>query len=130
MRSRLLALMGALALALAGLVVSAAPALADPAHCSGWNTHPDLYNSGGISFQSGTNIRHGPYTDCTIYGEGFPGQGINIHCAVINSNGLLWFYLEDTTTGVSGWSRYDALNYSKSVTVDDCYDSAATFTAG
>ncbi|MBO0870450.1 MAG: hypothetical protein J2P15_17990 [Micromonosporaceae bacterium] len=131
MRSRLLAFLGALALTVGGLlVVSAGPAAADPAHCSGWNTHPDIYNSGGISFQNGTNIRSGPYTDCTVRGDGYPSQGINVHCFVVNANGYVWFYVVDTSTGVQGWSRIDALNFSKSVTVPDCYNAASAYQVG
>ena len=120
MRSRLLASMGALALTLGGLLATASPAAADPAHCSGWNTHPDFYNAGGIHFKSGTYIRRGPYSDCTALGQGFPSQGINVHCGIVNSDGYLWFYLVDTSTGVAGWSRYDAVNWDGSP-VADCY---------
>jgi hypothetical protein len=112
MRSRLLTLVGALALTLGGLVVSAGPAAADPAHCSGWSTHPDLYSSGGIQFGNGTYIRTGPYTDCTGLGLGYPSQGIDVHCARVNSTGNLWVYLQDTSTGVAGWSRIDTLNWN------------------
>jgi hypothetical protein len=111
MRSRLLALMGALALALGGVVVSASPAAADPSHCYGWDTHPNLYNSGGISFLDGTNIRRGPYTDCDVLGLGYPSHGIDVHCYIVNSNDYLWVYLVDTTTGVQGWSRLDSINW-------------------
>src|ERR1051326_3361210 len=120
MRSRILTLAGALALVLAGLLLPGTPAMADagdPAHCSEFGSHPDLYNSGGISFANGTNIRSGPYTACNISGEGFPGQGINVHCAVINDNGLAWLYVVDTSTGIQGWGRSDAFNYSRTVTV-------------
>ncbi len=114
MRSRLLASMGVLALTLGGLLVSAGPAAADPAHCSGWNTHPDLYNAGGIHFLNGTNIRRGPYTDCDSNGLGYPSHGINAHCFVTNSSGNYWVYVVDTTTGVAGWARIDALNWDGS----------------
>jgi hypothetical protein len=111
MRPRLLALMGALALALGGLVASAGPAAADQSHCY-VSQHPDLYDHGGIHFLSGTNIRRGPYTDCDVLGSGYPNDGIDVHCAVFNSNNYLWIYLEDTTTGVRGWSREDALSWN------------------
>lgn len=111
MRSRLLASMGALALTLGGLLATASPAAADPAHCSGWGTHPDYYNSGGISFKDGTYIRTGPYTDCTALGLGYHSQSINVHCAEYNNNNVLWVYLVDTSTGVAGWSAMSALNW-------------------
>lgn len=125
MRSRLLTLTSALALAFGGLLLFATPASAavtpaNPAHCSGWNTHPDLYSGGGVSFGDGTYIRSGPYTDCSANGQGFPSQGINVHCAVQNSSGNLWLYVVDTTTGVAGWARYDALHYSKTVVIPGC----------
>jgi len=114
MRSRLLASAGALALTLGGLLATAGPASADPAHCSGHSTHPDYYNAGGISFKDGTNIRTGPYTDCTALGEGFHSQGINVHCSYVNSNNVAWVYLVDTSTGVAGWSALSALNWDGS----------------
>jgi hypothetical protein len=119
MRSRLLALMGALTLTMGGLLASASPAAADPAHCSGWGTHPDLYHSGGISFGNGTYIFSAPYTDCTAVGQGYPSQGIDAHCARVNSSGYLWVYLQDTSTGVAGWSRIDALHWDGSP-IPDC----------
>ena len=119
MRSRLLASTGALALALGGLLAAASPAAADPAHCSGWSTHPDVYSSGGFSFGNGTYIRTGPYTDCTALGLGYSSQGIDVHCARVNSNNYVWVYLEDTTTGTAGWSRIDALNWNGSA-IRDC----------
>ncbi|MEO6502233.1 MAG: hypothetical protein ABIQ09_10030 [Jatrophihabitantaceae bacterium] len=111
MRSRLLTVLGAAALALGGLSVSAGPAAADPAHCYGWGTHPDRYSAGGIHFGNGTAIRRGPYTDCDAFGLGYPSHGIDIHCFVFNSSNNIWLYLVDTTTGVAGWSRNDTLTY-------------------
>ena len=119
MRSRLFAFTGALALALGGLLVSAGPAAADQAHCYGWS-HPDLYNSGGIHFLNGTNMHRGPYLDCDVLGAGYPSQGINVHCAVINSNNYVYLYVDDTSTGVSGWARSDALGYDHTVSVPVC----------
>ncbi len=110
MRSRLLTLMSALALTLGGSALTASPAAADPAHCYGWNTHPDLHSSGGFSFGNGTAIRRGPYTDCDALGRGYPSHGIDVHCYVRNSNGVYWVYLRNLSTGVNGWSQYDALN--------------------
>lgn len=120
MRSRLLTLMGAVALALGGLLVAAGPAAADDAHCYGWDTHPDRYSAGGLSFKDGTAIRRGPYTDCDALGLGYHSQGIDVNCFVQNSNGYYWVYLRDTTTGVAGWSRLDALNWDGSP-IPSCY---------
>jgi hypothetical protein len=124
MRSRLLALTVMLALGLTGLVlVPATPAAAaEPAHCNQaqWNTHPDLYSGGGISFANGTAIRDAGYTDCSRNGLGYPTQGINVHCAEPNDNGLLWLYVVDTTTGVAGWAREDALTITGSHSIADC----------
>lgn len=119
MRSRLLTLMGALTLTLGGLLASAGQAAADPAHCSGWGTHPDLYSAGGFSFGNGTYIWSAPYTDCTALGQGYPSQGIDVNCARVNSNGNLWIYLRDTSTGKAGWSRIDALYWDGSA-IEDC----------
>ena len=121
MRSRLLTVMGTVALTLGGVLVSAAPAAADPAHCYGWGTHPDLYSAGGIAFANGTNIRRGPYTDCDSFGLGYPSHGIDVHCYVQNSSGNYWVYLRDTTTGVAGWSRLDALSWNGSP-IPWCYN--------
>jgi hypothetical protein len=46
--------MGALALTLGGMLVSASPAAAEPTYCNGWTTHPDKYTGGGISFRNTT----------------------------------------------------------------------------
>ena len=121
MRSRLLASTGALVLTLGGLLATAGPAAAtDPAHCSGWS-HGDYYHAGGIHFANGgTNIRSGPYKDCTALGDGYPSQGIDVHCSVPNSTGTIWVHLTDTTTGISGWSAYSALDTSGADTIPGC----------
>lgn len=119
MRSRLLASAGALALTLGGLLTGAGPAAADPAHCSGWDTHPDVYSGGAFSFGNGSYIRTGPYTDCSAVGQGFPGQGLDVHCGRVNASNVLWFYLENTSTSKAGWVRVDAVNWGGAV-VRDC----------
>ena len=122
MRSKLLASMGALVLTLGGLLAAAGPAAAEPAHCSGWGTHPDLYSAGGISFLNGTYIHDGPYTDCTSVGQGYPSQGINVHCGVWNDSNVWWLYVVDTSTGKAGWARNDALSGPDQYpNVNDCY---------
>lgn len=110
MRSRMLASMGAVALTLGGLLVSASPAAADPAHCYGWNTHPDLYTAGGIKFKDGTPIRRGPYKECDAFDLGRSGHGIDVHCAVINSYNVAWVFVRDTTTDTAGWVRLEHLD--------------------
>jgi len=127
MRSRLLASAGALALSLGGLWMGAGPASADQSHCYGWGTHPNSYSSGGIHFLNGTNIHRGPYSDCDVLGDGYSSQGIDAYCAVVNSAGNLWVYLHDTSTGVAGWSRIDALSWDGS-RIDDCIYAGIYYT--
>jgi hypothetical protein len=109
MRSRLLAVVAALTLAVTtgGLVVvSASPA---SAHCGGHTPHPDRYSLGGVSFKSGARIRSHPHTNCTVRGHGNPGNVIDVHCYAIT--GRQWWYVRNTTTGVQGWVRNDVLNW-------------------
>jgi hypothetical protein len=123
MRSRLLAATGALVLTLGGLLAGASPAVAaDDPHCYGWDTHPDLHTSGGLRFGDGTAIRRGPYTDCDAFGRGYPGDGIDVYCNVKNRNGVVWIYVRNTTTGVTGWAAASALYpTAPDVSVDPCY---------
>jgi hypothetical protein len=51
-------------------------------------------------------------------GLGYPNHGIDVHCVAIT--GSYWVYVRDTTTGVNGWARYDALNFSGTVTIPVC----------
>jgi hypothetical protein len=122
MRSRLLSILVGLGLALGSTAIAVGavlvPATPASAHCSGHTTHPDLYNSGGISFANGTRIHAQPHLDCTVLGLGYPSQGIDVHCATLT--GSLWLYVRDTTTGVNGWGRFDAFNYAHTVTIPDC----------
>jgi hypothetical protein len=118
-RSRLLAVLGGLALMVAvlagGQLVSAGPAAAEPAHCSGSLDHPDSYGLGHIGFLTsgdGTLIRDHPYEDCNLREQVY-GSGINVHCGYVNSPyNSLWIYVEDQNTGVAGWVRWDNLHYS------------------
>lgn len=125
MRSRLLAIVSGLVLAVIGVVVPASPA---SAHCGGHSTHPDLYNAGGISFKDGTRIRTHPHIDCTVLGLGFPGHGIDVHCAT--ETGSLWLFVRNTTTGVNGWGRFDAFNYAFPVLIPDCGNSPTVHQLG
>lgn len=111
MRSRIVS--AALALVTGLLLVPAGSASADPAHCSGWNTHPDRYSAGGITFKDGAAIRRGPFGDCDRLGLGYRSHGVDVHCfgRQVSNPGPAWIYVRDTSTGVSGWVRSDALNY-------------------
>lgn len=120
MPSRLLTLTGVATLTLGGLLATSGPATADPAHCYGWNSHPDLYSSGAVHFGNGTNIRRGPYTDCDSFGLGYSGHGIDVHCWVLNGSYNAWAYVVDTTTGVAGWAKSDALSYDHAVGTPNC----------
>ncbi|MBO4206078.1 hypothetical protein [Micromonospora echinofusca] len=122
MRSRLLSIASALAFVVSGSMVALVPATPASAHCDGHGTHPDLYSGGGISWGNGTYIRAYPHRDCQAHGQGYPGQGIDVHCATYTNE--LWFFVRNTTTGVNGWARRDALNYS-SVFIADCSNPAA-----
>jgi hypothetical protein len=111
MRSRLLAGIAALVLVVTGLTVVASPA---SAHCGGHEPHPDRYSAGGISFKSGARIRGYPHTYCAVRGLGYPNHGIDVHCWTEPGppgQGNLWYFVRNTSTGVNGWARYDALNY-------------------
>ncbi|TDC43802.1 hypothetical protein [Micromonospora sp. KC213] len=123
MRPRLLSIASALALVMSGSVLALMPASPASAHCAGHGHHPDLYSGGGISWGEGTYIRAYPHRDCQSQGQGYPGQGIDVHCATLT--GDLWFYVRNTTTGINGWSRRDALRFSQTVTIADCSNAAA-----
>lgn len=118
MRSRSLTLAGTVALALGGLTATAGPVAADQAHCYNWDTHPDKYSAGGVSFKNGTYIRRGPFLDCDGLGLGYPNHGIDVHCIVYNGS-TYWLYVRDTTTGVNGWARLDTVNWDGSF-IDSC----------
>jgi hypothetical protein len=77
--------------AAAALVVPAFVAVgassAQAAQCPGPNNHPDVYSAGGLNFTNGAS------------------HGIDIHCLVVNSSNVVWWYARDTTTGKQGWVR-------------------------
>lgn len=106
-------LVGALAAGSIGAVSApqAGAVVADEAHCYGWTTHPDRWSGGNVSFRDGAAIRRGPYTDCTSFGLGYAGHGIDVHCVVTNANRVEWFWVRNTTTGVSGWVSENALSF-------------------
>lgn len=126
MTSRLLAATAALGLSVAGLTLPVAAASAAPSasdsdarvNC-GWNTHPDKYHRGGVSFGKGTYIHMGPYLACTRVGQGFPKHRIDVHCGVYNSKGVPWVYVRDVSTGKNGWVRASALRGAG--TIPNCY---------
>ncbi|GAB2592341.1 hypothetical protein GCM10027168_26750 [Streptomyces capparidis] len=122
MRYRLLSILSALAFVMTGSVLTMTPATAAVTHCDGHGTHPDRYASSGVSFGNGTQIRSHPHIGCASVGQGFPGHGIDVHCAIVNST--LWMYVRNTTTGASGWSRVDALRYSRVIEIRDCSSSS------
>lgn len=127
MRSRILGIAAAATLAVTGAVV-VGPASPAYAHCSGHGTHPDLYGGGGISWGNGTAIRSHPHVDCDALGRGYPGQGIDVHCAV--HTGADWAYVRNTSTGINGWSREDALNIPTPVAVPVCGGLGVTMLLG
>ncbi|MEV0941505.1 hypothetical protein [Micromonospora wenchangensis] len=123
MRSRLLSIASALTLAVSGSVLALIPASPASAHCDGHGQHPDLYSGGGISWGDGTFIRAYPHQDCQPKGQGYPNQNIDVHCATLT--GDLWFFVRNTSTGINGWARRDALRFSQSVTIADCANGLA-----
>lgn len=119
MRSRLLSLTAALALAVGGLLVtSAGQATAAEAQSCSSPPHPDRYNRGGIGFDPVTVLYDGPSTECTIAGYGHTGEGINVHCKYTGFE--RWYYVEDTTNGKAGWASYSNLVFNTNNTVDKC----------
>jgi hypothetical protein len=127
MRSRLLAVLGALAIVAAGLagsqLVSTGPAAAsdEPAHCSA-SVPPDRYSNGGIGFVNRTTIRSGPYWNCVVHAWAVAGEHINVYCAFKNTNGMWWFYVQDLNQRAAGWARFDDLHYSyRKYWVSTCY---------
>lgn len=110
MASRLLALAGTVALTLGTLLVPAGPAAADPARCGGWAAPRDVYEGGYFSFRSvafgGTPLHRGPYDDCQVVNVAFAGQGIDVHCYIVNQEfGTPFFYVRNTSTGYAGWAK-------------------------
>jgi hypothetical protein len=83
----------------------AATAVVTPAVTFGCGSVPRFVSSNDGTFTGqGINIRSGPYTRCTPYGLGYRGQVLKVWCYYVNSNGSVWVYLNDRSTGVRGWS--------------------------
>jgi hypothetical protein len=77
-----------------------------PAVSYGCGSKPTFYTSlDGHFTAEGVYIRSGPYTSCARYGEGYESDFLKVWCYTVNSNGVLWVYLNDRTTGVRGWSE-------------------------
>jgi hypothetical protein len=128
MRSRLLAVAAALVLALGGLVLLVSPA---SAHC-GNHQHPDLYNGGGIFFQEpSTVLKEAPHANCDPVSAGFPGDGIDVHCAVINDEeDRVYLFARSGFPGVSGWAREGAFRVPNPVVVRGCGDQRDIVVSG
>ena len=47
--------------------------------------------------------------DCDAFGRGYPSHGIDVHCNVKNSNGVVWIHVRDTPTAVAGWAAASTL---------------------
>jgi hypothetical protein len=72
----------------------------------GCGSVPAFYGSVDGHFNGqGINIRSGPRTSCTSYGLGYEGNALKVWCSVTEPDGVTWYYLNDRTTGVRGWSE-------------------------
>lgn len=60
----------------------------------------------------GINIHSGPRTSCSSYGLGYEGDALKVWCSGTEPGEVTWYYLNDGTTGVRGWSeaRYVAVS--------------------
>lgn len=100
--------------AIAGAMVAAAPAaLAAPNVNCIQNPATDSNITQGSFLGTNINIRTGPFTTCTAIGEGQPSNAVTVHCKQTNSNGVLWDYLTDRTTGKKGWSQDQFVGYPR-----------------
>jgi hypothetical protein len=90
-----------------GLAAFAAPASASTLDNNfGCGSVPMFYGSVDGHFNGqGINIHSGPRTSCTPYGLGYEGDALKIWCSVTEPDGVTWYYLNDRTTGVRGWSE-------------------------
>jgi hypothetical protein len=102
-RSRRVAIALLFASAAAAATVAAAPsALAAPLVNCIQNPATNSNITAGSFLGTNINIRTGPFTSCTAIGEGQPSNAVTVHCKQTNSNGVLWDYLTDRTTGKTG----------------------------
>lgn len=77
-------------------------AIVAPQFSCGWTPANDS-GAPGTFTADGVNIHDGNDTGCTVEGEGYTGQTLDIRC-FWNGNGYEWFYVTDETTGVTGWA--------------------------
>ncbi|AHH97380.1 hypothetical protein GCM10010174_73270 [Kutzneria viridogrisea] len=100
--------LAATALTVAGgqaLAAAKPTAVASPANC-GWQPANNDNNTSGRFADDGVNIRSGDSTSCAVLGLGYKSHTITLRCFW---NGFV--YLTDNTTGVTGWSAVDYVNW-------------------
>ncbi|MFD7003980.1 hypothetical protein ACFWA5_49105 [Streptomyces mirabilis] len=103
-------------LAAAGLLAGAAgfstaqtPATTITATPAGGKATPvHTLSQAGHYLVNGARIRTSPSTGSTTVGYGYTSHNATVYCRRV-VGGVEWFYHTDTTTNVSGWSRYDVL---------------------
>lgn len=102
------------ALATAGILVGILPTAAAAAPAAMDCIQNPTANSQNTAHFTGTNvnIHTGPFTACTPIGEGEPGDSVTARCAKLNSNNVLWVYLNDHTRGKIGWSEAKFVTWS------------------
>jgi uncharacterized protein YraI len=93
----------ALALAVTGVVVTAAPASASVCNDNVWQTRDG--STGNTFTGSNVNIRNGPLTTCGINAVGQIGHNLRYDCFKFSSDGYSWSHIKNLTTGYSGWVR-------------------------
>jgi len=114
MRSKVIASVGALIIALATTIVGfASPAYA---HCSGHSWSNRDSDTGRV-LASGVRIRAYPHTSCTANGLAYPSHVLEYDCytsgsTVTGPNGTMstWTHVRNATTGVRGWVSDAYLN--------------------
>ena len=101
------------AVAAAGLLSAALLTVAAPAgaavSCGTTQSDKDGSRYGYSFVTSGTNIRSGPSTSCTVKGLAYPSQRADYYCFVTGGDGYTWTYLRDVSTNVTGYVRDDLL---------------------
>ncbi|MFI7386657.1 hypothetical protein [Streptomyces sp. NPDC049813] len=74
-------------------------------------------SSAGHYLVNGARIHTRPSTGSTTVGYGYTSHGVTVQCRRVVA-GQEWFYHTDTTTGVTGWGRYDVV--VPYIVVGDC----------
>jgi len=54
---------------------------------------------------AGINIRTGPHASCTSRGLGYRSNTLRVWCYAGPNPSNIWYFPNDRTTGVRGWSR-------------------------